>query len=437
MYTAKEILDFVHTNDVKFIRLSFCDPFGRHKNLAMMPDELERALETGISFDASSVLGFADEDRSDLFLFPDPATMRVLPWRPQRGRVIRMYCDIRCPDGTPYTGDTRRLLTLAAGRAETMGYDCRAGAECEFYLFKTDENGSPTEVTYDEGGYFDIAPLDKGENIRREICLTLEEMGIKPKTSHHERGPGQNEIDFKYDAVLATADNFLTLKAVVKAIAAKNGLFASFMPKPLPNQCGSGLHLNLSLFQEGKNIFTQVPERSLAAESFIAGVLDQAAAITAFLNPLTNSYARLGYCGAPQYISWSHQNRSQLIRIPAAGADDIRMELRSPDPAVNPYLALALILHAGLDGIEKALVLPPALDVNLFTAPAQHLSGLNMLPRTLSEALRRAQESTLVRQVMGEELLAKYVAVKGAEAAECDVTADKAAFDRDRYFRTI
>jgi glutamine synthetase len=437
MYTAKEVINFAQVNDVKFIRLSFCDLFGNHKNIAIMPDELERAFTSGIPFDASSVQGFTNANRSDLFLFPDPPTMRVLPWRPQRGRVIRLYCDIRYPDGTPYIGDTRRLLKEALRRAELMGYHCRTGAECEFYLFKTDDNGFPTKMAYDTGEYFDIAPLDKGENVRREICLTLEEMGIKPRASLHAQGPGQNEIDFTYDDILPTADNFMTLKAVVKAIAAKNGLFASFMPKPIPDKSGNGLHVNLSLIKDGENIFSQAPKHSLEAESFIAGVLERVPEITAFLNPLTNSYARVGCFGAPRYVSWSHQNRSQLIRIPAADVEDNRMELRSPDPAINPYLAWALLLNAGLDGVEKGLILPPALDIDLYTADAAIIKQLTMLPQSLTEALLQAEQSEFVQHFMGEELLNKYIALKAAEAAEYDQTADKAVYDHEKYFNRV
>jgi glutamine synthetase len=437
MYTAKEIIEFVRGNDVKFIRLSFCDLLGQHKNIAIQPDEIERIMNEGASFDGSSVIGLGDAEQSDLLLFPDPSTMRLLPWRSQRGRVIRLYCAIKKPDGTPYEGDTRRLLILAADRARDLGYACRAGAECEFYLFKTDDSGQPTADTYDEGGYFDIAPLDKGENIRREICLTLEEMGIKPEASHHERGPGQNEIDFKYDAILSTADNLMTLKAVVKAISAKNGLFASFMPKPLLEQSGNGLHLNLSLFRAGENIFREPPEQSPEASGFIAGILDKIGEITAFLNPLTNSYARLGTPGAPGYISWSHVHRAQLIRVPAISAEEARMELRSPDPAINPYLALALVLHAGLDGIEQARKLAPPRDVNLSGADAKALKGLQILPSSLTAALKQAGQSAFVRNIVGPELLERYIALRRAAAADYDQAADQAEFDRVRYFKTV
>ena len=280
--------------------------------------------------------------KSDLLLFPDPATLTVLPWRPGPGRVVRFYCDIKNPDGSAFSHDTRAILKRVAAKFEELGYVCKIGAECEFYLFKTDANGYPTDVPFDNAGYLDIAPLDKGENIRREIALCLEEMGIKVETSHHEQGPGQNEIDFKFGDALATADNLLTFKSAVKVIAARNGLFASFMPKPIAETAGSGLHVNLSLVKGGQNIFkSREKGHSEIAESFIAGILAKTPEITVFLNPICNSYLRFGSFEAPKYVSWSHENRSQLVRIPAAAGERVRMELRSPDPSVNPYLAFA------------------------------------------------------------------------------------------------
>ncbi|WP_424246168.1 glutamine synthetase [Elusimicrobium posterum] len=433
-----EVLQFVKENDVKFIRLSFCDIFGVHKNIAIMAGELESAFKNGVSFNAYAINNFSGSTRSDLLLFPDPATLTVLPWRPGPGRVVRFYCDIKKPDGSAFALDSRSLLKETIQRVEKKGYVCKIGAECEFYLFKTDENGEPTKKTFDKGGYSDISPLDKGENIRREICLTLEEMGIKPQTSRHEQGPGQNEIDFKFSTALTCADNFQSFKSVVKAIAARNGLFASFMPMPLAKAPGSAMHINISLSKNGLNVFKNANEgHSNIAESFIAGVLEKTAEITAFLNPLANSYERFGTFEAPKYVSWSHQNHSQLISIPAAISEKVRMELRSPDPSANPYLAFALIVAAGMDGVERNIKLPPPVDADLYTADTSITSALACLPDSLQKALSLAKNSEFVKGVMGEELLSKYISLKEAEAAAFEAADDKALFYEEQYFNNI
>jgi len=436
--TANEVLEFVKENDVKFIRLSFCDIFGLHKNISFMADELQSAFENGVSFDAHAIRGFRDIKQSDLLLFPDPATLTILPWRPGSGRVARFYCDLKNPDGSVFENDSRSLLKKVIRRAEDMGYICKIGAECEFYLFKTDEDSEPTLSTFDKGGYLDIAPLDRGEDIRREICLTLEEMGIKPETSHHEQGPGQNEIDFKFSDTLECADNLQSFKSAVKAIASRNGLFASFMPKPILDAPGSGMHVNLSLSQNGRNIFKSINEgHSNVAESFIAGVLDKASEITAFLNPTINSYERFGEFEAPKYISWSHQNRSQLIRIPAAVGEKVRMELRSPDPSINPYLAFALIISAGLDGVENGMTLQASVDADLYKADESIIKNLASLPNNLEEALNFAEKSDFVKSVVSEDLLSRYLAVKRKEISDFAATEDKAAFYKENYFNIL
>jgi len=437
MTTTHEVLEFVKENDVKFIRLAFCDLLGVQKNMSIMPEELPSAFENGVLFDAHAIKGFRDVTKSDLLLFPDPATLTVLPWRPGPGRVIRLYCDIRNPDKSVFQGDSRYLLKRVIERCSQMGYVCKIGAECEFYLFKTDENGDPTKETLDNGGYLDISPLDKGENIRREICLSLEEMGIKPETSHHEQGPGQNEITFKFSDVLEAADNLLTFKSTVKAVAARNGLFASFMPKPMLNKSGSGLHVNMSLYQNGFNIFRNDGKHSKVAESFIAGILEKTPDMTLFLNPIANSYERLGKDEAPKYVSWSHQNRSQLVRIPAAIKEKVRMELRSPDPSINPYLGFALILSAGLDGIESELSLPSAIDLNLYKADESIISNLVLLPDTLDKAIELAKNSNFIRNVIGDDLLLKYLSIKEEEANEAEQARDKDDFYREKYFTII
>lgn len=436
--TEREVLQFVRENDVKFIRLAFCDPFGTQKNIAILPDELPDAFKHGVSIDAVAIKAFKDVTQSDLLLFPDPATLTVLPWRPGPGRVVRFFCDIKNPDGSIFVHDSRYLLKKVVRQFDELGYVCKIGAECEFYLFKTDENGEPTDVTLDKGGYLDILPLDKGENIRREMALCLEEMGIHVESSHHEQGPGQNEIDFKFSDALSTADNMLTFKSVVKAIAARNGLFASFMPKPLLNEPGSGLHVNISISQNGFNVFRNASQgHSEIAESFIAGILDKVPEMTLFLNPTCNSYERLGRFEAPKYVSWSHQNRSQLIRIPAAMDEKVRMELRSPDPAINPYLAFALIMAAGLEGIKSKRELPPAVDANLYTADESVTGSLTKLPESLDEAIALAKNSTFVKEIVGEELLARILTFKEAEAKAFSDASDKAQFYRERYFSVL
>lgn len=391
MYSYDEVMTFVQEEDVKFIRLAFFDITGRQKNISIMPGELRRAFTDGISFDASAILGFSDSYRSDLFLHPDPSTLTILPWRPSHGRVVRMLCDIKYPDGTVYEKDSRYILKKAIEKAKKAGISCFFGSEFEFYLFKTDENGEPTNIPFDRAGYMDIAPEDKGENIRREICFTLLDMGIKPESSHHEEGPGQHEIDFRYSGALSAADNASTFKAVVKTVADRNGLYADFSPKPLQYESGSGMHVNISI------------KNSLGADSrdsFMAGILAHIKEITAFLNPCEESYRRLGQRKAPRYITWSRENRSQLIRIPAATGEYSRIELRSPDAASNPYIVYALLIYAGLDGIERGLTPPAPTDIDLFSASEGELASLSTLPETLEQAKELAKNSDFVKSIL-------------------------------------
>ena len=397
--TEQEVMEYVEQEDVRFIRLAFCDVYGRQKNIAVMPGELARAFRSGIAIDASAIPGFGGEVRSDLFLHPDPSTLSSLPWRGENGKVVRMFCGVSHPDGTTLAMDSRALLQTAIERAERLGIAFAFGTEMEFYLFKTSEDGEPTRIPYDQASYMDIAPADKGENIRREICLTLEQMGIQPECSHHEEGPGQNEIDFRYSDPMSAADNAVTFRAVVETIVARNGLTADFSPKPLPDQAGNGMHINISVESaDGHDLLPQV----------IAGIMARIREITVFLNPTDKSYLRLGCRKAPGYISWSSENRSQLIRIPAAPGSRQRAELRSADPCVNPYLAFALLIHAGLDGIEADLPLPPSADVNLFTAPEEVLKGFRHLPRTLREAAEAAKACDFVRAHVPQEIIAAY-----------------------------
>ena len=398
-FTEQEVRQYVEQEDVRFIRLAFCDVFGKQKNIAILPTELERAFRHGIAIDASAIAGFGGEVRSDLFLRPDPTALASLPWRGENGKVVRMFCGVAYPDGTTLETDSRALLRKAVERSEQLGISFAFGTEMEFYLFKTDQDGEPTRIPFDRAGYMDIAPMDKGENVRREICLTLSQMGIQPECSHHEEGPGQNEIDFRYSDPLAAADNAVTFRAVVEAIVARNGLAADFSPKPLPDQAGNGLHINISVeSRDGRDLLPQV----------MAGIMARIREITAFLNPTEDSYLRLGSRKAPGYISWSSENRSQLIRIPATPGLHKRAELRSADPGVNPYLAFALLMHAGLDGIEADLPLPPSADCNLFTAPEEVLRNFRRLPASLRQANDLALHSDFVRRYVPQAIIAAY-----------------------------
>ncbi|HNX14088.1 MAG TPA: glutamine synthetase family protein [Oscillospiraceae bacterium] len=394
-YTKQEVMDFIRQEDVKFIRLAFCDVYGIQKNVSIMPSELERAFSDGISIDGSAIDGFAEAEKSDLFLKPDPATLAVLPWRPTHGRVIRVFCDVLDPNGTPIECDCRSLLKKTIKAAHEKGVDCLFGTEIEFYLFKTGEDGEKTLIPFDNAGYMDIAPDDRGENVRREICLALEEMGITPESSRHEDGPGQNEIDFRCADPLAAADNAVTFKSAIRTIAAGNGLWASFDPKPLAGRSGSGMHVNISL---KKN-----------RDAFMAGVMAHISELSAFLNPTDKSYARLGDRKAPRYISWAHGNRSQLIRIPEDKAPGrSRFELRSPDPTANPYLAFTLLIHAGLDGIEKKMTLPEPVELDLTAAPKELTDRLQKLPETLDKAKKLAASSEFIHSILPTRLLRAY-----------------------------
>ncbi len=396
LYTAEDVFEYVEQEDVKFIRLAFCDVNGKQKNISIMPEELPRAFSHGISFDASAIAGFGGVVGSDLFLHPVPSTLNVLPWRPSRGKVVKMFCRICHPDGTPFDLDCRSILEKAVKAADEMGCQVSFGSEFEFYLFKTDVGGEPTEEPFDRAGYMDVAPEDKGENIRREICLNLQDMGIQPESSHHEEGPGQNEIDFRYSDAMTAADNAVHFLTVVKTAALHNGVYADFSPKPIAGEAGNGMHVNMSLkCRDGV-------DRSGA---FLAGILDHVREITAFLNPTKASYRRLGEKKAPRYITWSPENRSQLVRIPAAKGEYRRIELRSPDPTANPYLAYALLIHAGLDGIRRNLTPPAPVNENLYTAPQSVTANLQTLPDTLAQAKEIAANSAFVASVLPRQML--------------------------------
>lgn len=398
-YSKEEVIQYVQEEDVKFIRLSFCDVFGKQKNISIMPEELPRAFEFGIAIDASAIAGFGDENHSDLFLHPDADTLAPLPWRPEHGRVVRMFCNITHPDGKTFECDTRSILRKAIQAAHDSGFQFFFGAEQEFYLFTLDNNGNPTKEPHDNAGYMDIAPEDKGENIRREVCLTLEQMGIQPESSHHEEGPGQNEIDFRYSDPLTAADNAMTFQTVVKTIAKRNGLFADFSPKPLKDQPGNGFHINISVRSSDHTDYMNF---------MIAGILDKISDMTVFLNPTENSYQRFGSNKAPRYITWSCENRSQLVRVPAAAGKYQRVELRSPDPSANTYLAFALLIYAILDGIQNKLELPHPADINLYKSDANVLAKFEQLPSDFKSAYASAVNSNFIAKYIPDAILDIY-----------------------------
>ena len=398
-YSKEEIMQYMLEEDVKFIRLAFCDAFGKQKNISIMPEELPRAFEYGIAIDASAITGFGDENHSDLFLHPDVDTLTPLPWRPEHGRVVRMFCSITHPDGTIFECDTRSILRKAIEAADEAGINFFFGSEQEFYLFNLDDDGNPTKEPYDNCGYMDIAPEDRGENIRREICLTLEQMGIQPESSHHEEGPGQNEIDFRYSDPITAADNAMTFQTVVKTIANRNGLFADFGPKPIADKPGNGFHINIS---------AKSKDGSDCMNGIIAGILDKVQDMTVFLNPTEKSYDRFGNNKAPKYISWSRENRSQLIRVPAAAEQFKRVELRSPDPMANTYLAFALIIYAVLEGIKENKELPEPADINLYKADSKTLCKFKQLPTDFKSACLLAANSDFIKDHIPEEIITLY-----------------------------
>lgn len=392
-YTVNDVMEYVREEDVKFIRLAFCDLGGNLKNLSVMPEELKRAFDRGIAFDGSAIKGFELVEKSDLFLFPDPDTLTLLPWRPSHGKVIRLFCDIKYPDGRPYELDSRRILKDAVLKAKEYNLDVEVGAEFEFYVFKTDENGEKTDIPCDNAGYMDVAPADRGENLRREICLTIEEMGLNPECSHHEEGPGQNEIDFKYSDALSSADHAVIFKNATESIAYKNGFYATFDPKPIDGEPGSGMHVNVSVKGGDDKTFSR----------FLAGVLRRIKDITAFLNPTESSYKRLGEKKAPKVVGWGRENRSCLVRIPATNGGEKRFELRSPDGKSNVYLVYALVIYAGIEGIKDKLTLGEE------TVNDAYVTGGEKLPESLKDAKKAAYESEFVNKYLPKRIVDKMI----------------------------
>ncbi|MDR2192474.1 MAG: type I glutamate--ammonia ligase [Endomicrobium sp.] len=420
-YTREQIIQIVKENGVKFIRLQFTDVLGSLKNVAITSSQLEKALDNKCMFDGSSIEGFVRIEESDMYLRPDLDTFVIFPWRPQDGKVARFICDIFTPDGKPFDGCPRYALKKVLKKAADLGYSFNVGPECEFFLFKTDDYGKATTITQDDAGYFDLAPVDLGENARRDMCLTLENMGFEIEASHHEVARGQHEIDFKYADALKTADNINTFKMVVKTVAQKHGLHATFMPKPIAGINGSGMHTNMSLFKDGSNAFydeKDVLQLSSTAYYFIAGLIKHIREMSAVTNPLVNSYKRLlpGY-EAPINIAWSCHNRSPLIRIPAARGASSRVELRCPDPSSNPYLVLTACLAAGLDGVTNKINPPKAVEQNVFkmTKEEKSKNQIGDLPVDLNEALTEFKNSEFMKNVFGAHIFEKYIEAKNEE----------------------
>ncbi|WP_335871765.1 type I glutamate--ammonia ligase [Bacillus sp. 2205SS5-2] len=421
-FTREDITRLAKEENVKYIRLQFTDILGTIKNVEIPVTQLDKALDNKMMFDGSSIEGFVRIEESDMYLFPDLDTWVVFPWTAEKGKVARLICDIYNPDGTAFEGDPRNNLRRILKEMEDLGFtDFNLGPEPEFFLFKLDEKGEPTLELNDNGGYFDLAPTDLGENCRRDIVLELEEMGFEIEASHHEVAPGQHEIDFKYASAVKACDDIQTFKLVVKTIARKHGLHATFMPKPLFGVNGSGMHCNLSLFKNGVNTFFDTDsdlELSDTARQFIAGIIKHASSFTAVTNPTINSYKRLvpGF-EAPCYVAWSARNRSPLIRIPASRGLSTRVEVRSVDPAANPYLAMAVMLRAGLDGIKNKMTPPKPIDRNIYVMNKQEreAEGIVDLPASLFNALENLESNEVMTGALGEHILEHFLEAKHIE----------------------
>ena len=440
-YTKESILKEAKENGVEFVRLQFTDLFGIMKNVAITVSQLEKALDNECMFDGSSIDGFVRIDESDMYLHPDYDTWAIFPWmKHMNAKTARLICSVYKADNvTPFEGDPRNVLQKVIDEAKEMGYGFNVGPECEFFLFKTDENGRPIIEPNDEAGYFDLNPIDHGENCRRDICLALEDMGYTVEASHHEVAPGQHEIDFQFGDVMTTADRVMTFKHVVKTYATKHGLHATFMPKPVYGICGSGMHTNMSLYdlKTGRNVFDDPSgELGLSKEaySFIAGTLEHVKGIAVVSNPTVNSYKRLvpGY-EAPSYLTWSTSNRSVLVRIPASRGKGTRIELRSPDPTCNPYLEMALCLAAGLDGIKRGLTPPASHDENIYELSPKQIKrrGIEHLPASLEEAVKEAERDEFIKETLGDHVFNNYIAGKKAEWSE--YTKQVSQWEIDRY----
>ena len=412
-YTKKDIIQMVEDDDVEFIRLQFTDIFGALKNVAITASQIEKVLDNGCMFDGSSIEGFARIEESDMYLVPDLNTFEIFPWRPQQGKVARLICDVYKPNGEPFEGDPRYILKKVIKEADAMGYTFNVGPELEFFLFHTDDYGMPTTETHEKGGYFDLGPIDLGENARRDMVLTLEDMGFEVESSHHETAPAQHEIALHYGEAREMADEVITFKMAVRTVAKRHGLHATFMPKPKAEVNGSGMHIQFSLIKDGKNVFESQSnhgELSQEAYYFIGGLLAHSKEMALITNPIVNSYKRLvpGY-DAPTELTWTENNQNSLVRIPVTRGEGIRVELRSPDTSANPYVVLAICLAAGLDGIKNKITPTKSSNLAMQGQQAEHL------PSTLKEAIDYFEESTWVKDVLGEEFCKQYVAAKKNE----------------------
>ena len=413
-YTRERILQLIEEEDVEFIRLQFTDMFGTFKNVAITASQMKKALNNQCMFDGSSIESYIKIEESDMYLYPDLDTFVILPWRPQHGKVARLICDIYRPDGTDFEGSPRYILKKVLEEAKQLGYDFQVGTECEFFLFQMAEDGTPTTNTTERAGYFDLGPLDQGENARRDMVLTLEDMGFEIESSHHESAPAQHEIDLKYESALKAADQIMTFKFAVRTIAKRHGVHATFMPKPKYGVNGSGMHVNMSLMKDGKNCFFDASDPlglSKEAYYFIGGILKHMKGMTVITNPIVNSYKRLvpGF-EAPVYIAWSSKNRSPLIRIPAVRGEEIRVELRSPDPSANPYLVFAVCLRAGLQGIKQKIEPPYSIDKNIFemTKEERKEKQIEALPANLKEAILQFENDDFIKETLGKEFSMHY-----------------------------
>ena len=436
-YNKDDIMRMIEENNVRFIRLQFTDILGNLKNVAITTSQIQKALDNKCMFDGSSIEGFVRIEESDMYLRPDLDTFAIMPWRTQQGRVVRLICDIFKPDGEPFEGDPRYVLKRTLKEAADMGYSFNVGPECEFFLFNTDEFGHPTTITHDTAGYFDLGPSDLGETARRDICLNLEDLGFEIEASHHEVAIAQHEIDFKYSEALSAADNILTFKMIVKFCAEAHGLCATFMPKPVYGRNGSGMHTNMSLFKDGKNAFYDPDSEtglSHIAYNFIAGIMKHVKGMCAITNPLVNSYKRLvpGF-EAPCYIAWTLSNRSALIRVPASRGMGTRVELRNPDSSCNPYLELAVLLAAGLDGIKNDLTPPEAVPANIYDMDIEErkTAGIDNLPSDLRGAIDEMKADPFIKEVLGDHVFSKYTQAKEKEWYDFSTTVTE--WELDQY----